>query len=138
MEKTTMDTTTESPDLALEREKIQIERERLALERERWETERESYRQTVTLSNRAAGRLTIPVSTLILSLITAFLLGGIGALWITSGRRADSGEIAATIAQALDADDFDDGTNDVSSARSPLIRALNRKGRGGGYLLILD
>ena len=96
MEKTTMDTTTESPDLALEREKIQIERERLALERERWETERESYRQTVTLSNRAAGRLTIPVSTLILSLITAFLLGGIGALWITSGRRADSGEIAAT------------------------------------------
>ena len=64
-----MDTTTESPDLALEREKIQIERERLALERERWETERESYRQTVTLSNRAAGRLTIPVSTLILSLI---------------------------------------------------------------------
>ena len=129
---------TESPDLALEREKIQIERERLALERERWETERESYRHTVSLSNRAAGRLTIPISTLILSLITSLLLGGIAALWITSGRRGDGEEIAATIAQALDAGDFGDGTNDVPSVRSPFIRALSRKGRGGGYLLILD
>ena len=129
----------ESPDLALEREKIQIERERLALERERWETERESYRHTVALSNRAAGRLTIPVSTLVLSLIIALLVGGIGAIWLTSGGRGDSEEIAATIAQALDADsDFYDATNGVRSARSPLIRALNRKGRTGGYLLILD
>ncbi len=128
---------TESPDLALEREKIQIERERLALERERWETERESYRHTVSLSNRAAGRLTIPISTLILSLITALLLGGIAAIWMT-GRRSNSGKIAASIVQALDADDFGDGTNDLSSVRSPLIRALNRKGRASGYLLILD
>ncbi len=128
----------ESPDLALEREKIQIERERLALERERWETERESYRHTVSLSNRAAGRLTIPISTLILSLITAVLLGGIGAIWITSERRGNSDDIAASIAEALDAEAFGDGTNAVSSSRSPLIRALNRKGRGGGYLLILD
>jgi hypothetical protein len=129
----------ESPDLALEREKIQIERERLALERERWETERKSYRHTVDLSNRAAGRLTIPVSTLILSLIIANLLGVIISLWFVSRPRGDSEEIAATLAQALDAGgDFPDSTNGTHSARSPLIRALNRKGRTGGYLLILD
>jgi hypothetical protein len=131
--------TPESPELAIEREKIQIERERLALERERLETERANYRQTVALSNRAAGRLTIPISTLVLSLVTALLVGGIAALWISSARSADSDEIAATIAHALDADYDDDGTNGVpSSVRSPFIRALNRRGRTGGYLLILD
>ena len=129
----------ESPELAIEREKLQIERERLALERERLETERANYRQTVSLSNRAAGRLTIPISTLILSIVSALLLGGIVTMWITSSRSADSDEIAATIAHALDADyDDDGGTNGVPSARSPFIRALNRRGRSGGYLLILD
>ena len=128
----------ESPELALEREKLQIERERLALERERLENERQSYRHTVALSNSAAGRLTIPVSTLVLSIITSLLLGGIISLWLTSRRGADSGEIAASIAHALDADDFGDGTNVFPSVRSPLIRAINRKGRTGGYLLILD
>ena len=127
----------ESPELAIEREKLQIERERLALERERLETERANYRQTVSLSNRAAGRLTIPISTLILSIVSALLLGGIVAMWITSSRSAASDEIAATIAHALDAD-YDDGTNDVSNIRSPFIRALNRRGHTGGYLLILD
>ena len=128
----------ESPELAIEREKLQIERERLALERERLETERANYRQTVSLSNRAAGRLTIPISTLILSIVSALLLGGIVAMWITSFRSADSDEIAATIAHALDADYDEDGTNDVSNIRSPFIRAIGRKGRSGGYLLILD
>ncbi len=126
----------ESPELAIEREKLQIERERLALERERLETERANYRQTVSLSNRAAGRLTIPISTLILSIVSALLLGGIVAMWITSSRNTDSDEIAATIAHALDYDD--DGTNAVSNVRSPFIRALNRRGHTGGYLLILD
>ncbi len=128
----------ESPEIAIEREKLQIERERLALERERLETERANYRQTVSLSNRAAGRLTIPISTLILSILSALLLGGIVAMWITSSRSADSDEIAATIAHALDADYDDGGTNGVPSVRSPFIRALNRRGHTGGYLLILD
>ena len=128
----------ESPELAIEREKLQIERERLALERERLENERANYRQTVSLSNRAAGRLTIPISTLILSIITALLVGGITAMWISSARTADSDEIAATIAHALDANYDDDGTNDVSTVRSPFIRAIGRRGRPGGYLLILD
>jgi hypothetical protein len=128
----------ESPELAIEREKLQIERERLALERERLENERANYRQTVSLSNRAAGRLTIPISTLILSIVSALLLGGIVTMWITSSRNADSDEIAATIAHALDANYDDDGTNDVTSARSPFIRAIGRRGRPGGYLLILD
>ena len=128
----------ESPELAIEREKLQIERERLALERERLENERANYRQTVSLSNRAAGRLTIPISTLILSIVSALLLGGIVAMWITSSRNADSDEIAATIAHALDANYDDDGTNGVPSVRSPFIRALNRRGRSGGYRLILD
>ena len=130
--------TPESPELAIEREKLQIERERLALERERLENERANYRQTVSLSNRAAGRLTIPISTLILSIVSALLLGGIVAMWISSSRNADGDEIAATIAHALDADYDDDGTNDVPNARSPFIRAIGRKGRPGGYLLILD
>ncbi len=128
----------ESPELAIEREKLQIERERLALERERLENERANYRQTVSLSNRAAGRLTIPISTLILSIVTALLVGGIAAMWISSSRNADSDEIAATIAHALDANYDDDGTNDVTTARSPFIRAFGRRGRPGGYLLILD
>ena len=128
----------ENPELAIEREKLQIERERLALERERLETERANYRQTVSLSNRAAGRLTIPISTLILSIVSALLLGGIVAMWITSARSADGDEIAATIAHALDADYDDGGTNDLSNVRSPFIRAIGRRGRPGGYLLILD
>ena len=127
----------ESPELAIEREKLQIERERLALERERLETERANYRQTVSLSNRAAGRLTIPISTLILSIVSALLLGGIVAMWITSSQSADSDEIAATIAHALDAHYDDGGTNADSGIRSPFIRALNRRGPTGGYLLIL-
>ena len=43
--------------LALEREKIELERERLVLERERLENERLRHRQTVELSNHAAGRV---------------------------------------------------------------------------------
>ena len=50
-------------ELSLEREKIQIERERLALERERWSTERDKVQSTRELANRAAGRLTIGIST---------------------------------------------------------------------------
>ena len=130
--------TPENPELAIEREKLQIERERLALERERLENERANYRQTVSLSNRAAGRLTIPISTLILSIVSALLLGGIVAMWISSSRSGNGEEIAATIAHALDADYDDGGTNDVPTARSPFIRAIGRKGRPGGYLLILD
>ena len=65
--------------------------------------------------------------------------GVIGLLAAALGLRRDSEEIAATLAQALDAGgDFPDSTNGTHSARSPLIRALNRKGRTGGYLLILD
>lgn len=133
------ETNNTSADISLEREKIQIERERLALERERWETERESYKQTVSLNNRAAGRMTIPISTFVLSLISALLLGGLAAALIVSERQNDGGEIAATLAKALDDEDFLNGTNDLGNAKSPLLRALNRKGgRGGGYLLILD
>ncbi len=130
--------TPESPDLALEREKLQIERERLALERERLQTERENYRQTVSLSNRAAGRMTLPVSTLVLSLIVALLLGGIIALALAPGRGGADDALAASVAKALGADVFSDDTNDVTSVRSPLTRALNRRGRTGGYLLILE
>lgn len=129
---------TDNADIALEREKIQIERERLALERERWETERESYKHTVSLNNRAAGRVTLPISTLVLSLITALLVGGIAGIWITTSQGHDNSHIAASIAQALDEEDFIGGTNDNATATSPLIRALNRKGHSGGYLLILD
>lgn len=134
-----MDNNTETnTDLSLEREKIQIERERLALERERWETERESYKHTVSMTNKAAGKMTIPVSTLILSLVSSLLLGGILAIWISSERSNNSDDIAASIAHALDNGDFDYGTNDTQSVKSPLLRALKRQGRSGGYLLILD
>ena len=127
-------------DLSLEREKIQIERERLALERERWETERESYRHTVSLTNRAAGRVVVPVSTFALAMLCALLLGGAIGAWIVASRfRANSSEFAATLAEALGPDALG-GTNglDSASAQSPLFRALNHKGHRGGVVFILD
>ncbi len=127
-------------DASLEREKIQIERERLALERERWETERESYRHTVSLTNRAAGRVVVPVSTFALALLCALLLGGAVGAWIVASRfRSGDSEFAATLAEALGSEALG-GTNDLDSAssRSPLFRALNQKGRRGGVVFILD
>ena len=59
--------------LSFEREKIQLERERLELERERLETERTRHRQTVELSNRAAGRIVLPASTFTLSIVLAYI-----------------------------------------------------------------
>ena len=127
-------------EYSLEREKIQIERERLALERERLETERESYRHTVSLTNRAAGRVVLPVSTFALALLCALLFGGFVGAWIVASRfRAGDSDLAATLAEAFSPEALG-GTNDVdsASAQSPLFRALNKKGRRGGVVLILD
>lgn len=126
-----------SQEISLEREKLQLERERLALERERLETERESYRHTVDLSNKAAGKITMPVTTFALLLVVAVLVGGITGSKLTPSGQHDSGEIAATIAKAIGAD-HSGATNEFDASASPLIRALNRSGNKGGYLLILD
>lgn len=122
-------------DISLEREKLQLERERLALERERLETERESYRHTVDLSNKAAGKITMPVTTFALLLVVAVLVGGITGSKITPSGQRDNSEIAASIAKAIGQTN---STNEFDSSASPLIRALNRSGNKGGYLLILD
>lgn len=122
-------------DISLEREKLQLERERLALERERLETERESYRHTVDLSNKAAGKITMPVTTFALLLVVAVLVGGITGSKITPSGQRDNSEIAASIAKAIGQSG---STNEFDSSASPLIRALNRSGNKGGYLLILD
>ena len=125
-------------ELSLEREKLQIERERLALERERWETERTSYGTARKLSEHAAGKVTLPISTLILSIVAAALLGGLSGLWggISTSRSAgNSGELAASLANALNESD---GTNGIHSASTPLIRALRgQTGSKGGALMIL-
>lgn len=129
----------DTPEIALEREKLQIERERLALERERLETERESYKHTVSLSNRAAGRMNVPVSTMVLSLVVMLLLGGMAGSWLTMRLNAPDDDLRPSLIRMLDAagDDLD-STNEFGTATSPLIRALNRRGRQSGYLLILD
>ena len=124
-------------ELSLEREKVQIERERLALERERWAAERETYRATQKLNDRAAGRLTIGISTFTLSLLCALLAGGAIGAWLVAGHQQSSNrQVAESLIQALGSD-----TNaypDAESA-SPLLRALGRRqGRPNGYLLILD
>lgn len=130
--------TNDTPEIALEREKLQIERERLALERERLETERENYKHTVSLSNRAAGRMTMPISTLILSLAIMLLIGGMAGMWLSSRVAGDEVLTGPSVLRVLDADDGTGSTNELGSAASPLIRALNRRGRQSGYLLILD
>lgn len=126
--------------LAFEREKLEIERERLSLERERLETERLRHRQTVEMSNGAAGRLVLPASTFMLSLLLAILAGGGLGAWIVAARfRPSPSAIAATVARAIEeqalADGIDDGTN--STARA-IFRSQGRIQRGAGYLLILD
>lgn len=128
----------DTPSIALEREKLQIERERLALERERLETERESYKHTVSLSNRAAGRMNVPVSTMVLSLVVMLLLGGMAGSWLTMRLNAPEDAIRPSLIRMLGAEDDPDSTNELGVATSPLIRALNRRGRQSGYLLILD
>lgn len=125
-------------ELSLEREKLQIERERLALERERWETERASYGTARKLSDHAAGKTTLPISTLVLSIVSAALLGGLAGLWggIAYTRpNGNSDELAASIANAFNESD---GTNSLHTTSNPLIRALrNKNGSNGGALMIL-
>lgn len=118
-------------ELALEREKIQIERERLALERERWAAERDRLRSDQHLVDRSAGRVRMAISTLTLALLVALLAGGSIGAWIVSTRnRAGNDAMAQSLIQAISGD-----TNSIlHSASSP----LNRAGRRGGYLLILD
>ena len=125
-------------ELTLEREKLQIERERLALERERWETERTSYGTARKLSEHAAGKTTLPISTLVLSIVSAALLGGLAGLWggIASSRSSgNSDELAASLASALNESG---GTNGLHATSSPFIRALRgQDGSKGGALMIL-
>ena len=123
-------------ELALEREKIQIERERLALERERWSAEREKFHENQKLSNRAAGRLTLGISTFTLSLLCTLLAGGAVGAWLVALHQQDRrDQVAASLIQALGS-----GTTALSVVvgSSPLLRARGRPGRVGGYLLVLD
>lgn len=127
-------------ELDFEREKLELERERLSLERERLETERLRHRQTVEMANGAAGRLVIPASTFMLSLLLALLAGGgLGAWAVATRFRPSPATIAASVARAIEeqamAEDDDGGTNTASRA---IFRSPGRVQRGAGYLLILD
>lgn len=129
--------------LDFEREKLSLERERLVLERERLENERLRHRQTVEISNSAAGRVVLPASSFMLSLLVSMLLGGTIGAWIVGTRfRPTPAAIAASVAQAIEAqaqlDDDPDGTNTEETATSRILRAGPRIARGSGYLLILD
>ena len=125
--------------LEFEREKLVLERERLSLERERLETERLRHRQTVEMSNGAAGRLVLPASTFMLSLLLALLAGGSLGAWIVATRfRPSPSAIAETVARAIEAQalaDDGDGTNSLGRA---IFRMPGKIQRGSGYLLILD
>lgn len=126
-----------------EREKLVLERERLSLERERLENERLRHRQTVEISNGAAGRVVIPASTFLLSLLVALMVGGaIGAWIVAANYRSSSASIAESIARAIGSQPFDeddpDGTNTTERVGGLLLRSAGRLARGSGYLLILD
>lgn len=125
-----------------EREKLILERERLSIERERLENERLRHRQTVEISNGAAGRIVLPASTFMLSLLVAAMLGGaIGAWVVAANHRSSSESIAESIARAIGSQQFDDdpdGTNTFDRASGIIIRPAGRLARGSGYLLLLD
>lgn len=127
-----------------EREKLVLERERLSLERERLENERLRHRQTVEISNGAAGRVVLPASSFMLSLLVAMLLGGTIGAWIVATRfRPTPASIAASVAKAIETqelfdEDDPEGTNSVGSASSRIFRSGARIARGSGYILILD
>ena len=98
--------------------------------------EREKFRENQKLTNRAAGRLTLGVSTFTLALLCALLAGGAGGAWLVAlHQQQNRGQVTASLIHALGS-----GTNALSEAEgaSPLLRALGRPGRAGGYLLILD
>lgn len=134
------------PDSAFEfeREKLVLERERLALERERLENERLRHRQTVEISNGAAGRVVLPASSFMLSLLVSLLLGGSIGAWLVAARfRPTPASIAESVAraigtQALFDEDDPDGTNGVETVSARIFRSGARIARGSGYLLILD
>lgn len=130
--------TPQKESISFEREKIQLERERLELERERLETERTRHKQTVELSNRAAGRVILPASTFALSMLVALFLGGIIGAWVVATNfKSRPDAIAASVAEAIGSlEDDIEGTNTLGKAS--LFRTANQKGRGTGYLLILD
>ncbi len=125
---------------ALEREKLELERERLIIERERLENERLRHKQTVELSNHAAGRVVVPASTFALSLLVSVLLGGALGAWIVATQfRPSPASIAASVAHAINSQYDDDlGTNTTSTAGRPVFRTAGSGGHGSGYLLILD
>ena len=133
-------TPSDMDEISLEREKLELERERLVLERERLSNERLRYKQTVELSNNAAGRIVAPASTFVLTVLVSLLIGGAVGAWIVARQfRADSATIAESVARAFSAQfDDEDGTNSLSSARGPFFRPAGRSARGSGYLLILD
>lgn len=125
-----------------EREKLMLERERLALERERLENERLRHKQTVEISNTAAGRVVLPASTFMLSLLVALLLGSSLGAWVVATRfRPTPASIAESVARVIDAQAFEDdpdATNGVDSVEARFLRPGARIARGSGYLLILD
>lgn len=127
-----------------EREKLVLERERLSLERERLENERLRHRQTVEISNGAAGRVVLPASSFMLSILVAMFLGGTIGAWIVATRfRPTPASIAESVARAIETqallDEEDpDGTNSVGTVSSRIFRSGARIARGSGYLLILD
>lgn len=127
-----------------EREKLILERERLALERERLENERLRHRQTVEISNGAAGRVVLPASSFMLSILVAMFLGGTIGAWIVASRfRPTPASIAESVAraigtQALFDEDDPDGTNTLETVSARIFRSGARIARGSGYLLILD
>ena len=122
-------------ELALEREKLQIERERLALERDRWAAAHDKHSENQKLTDRAAGRISLGISTFTLALLCALLAGGAVGAWLVALHPQNNNQVAASLIHALGS-----GTNDLSEAgqTSPLLRALGRPGRSGGYLLILN
>lgn len=126
-------------NLGFEREKLELERERLSLERERLETERLRHRQTVEISNGAAGRLVLPTSTFMLSLLLSMVVGGAVGAWMVASRfEPTPASIAASVARAIEAQALVDEVDGTNSTGKAIFRPAGKLPRSGGYLLILD
>lgn len=118
-----MDNRLSQTELQLEQEKIKLERERLALERERLEASRERLEKSHGLTADSSGKLTVPLSTLILVSIIFTLLGGIlGALSTSTHLARRNTHRLQEVMQSLAVASVEDEatTNGVDAAHSTL------------------
>ncbi len=137
------DETLSRTELQIEQEKLKLERERILLERERLEAVRDRVKAHEGLRTDTNGKLSVPLSTLILISIICTLVGGIMGAFSTSMRldRRNSArlqEVMQTLAAA--SPEVVTVSNQTESASSELpgwLKAMKPKGAHAGISLVV-